>query len=238
MIDKPMFGILHCTGEDAEKFLQGQLSADIAALTPTKGAMACYLNLKGRVIAALYVLKRPDGFWLILPNDLIAALLQKLKKFIVFSKAALIDVSDTWNVEGIQSDEPRSSHYDVSDHGEVITFCLSAEQGLLLRITPKTAEHTALSPLFIKAMFEAHIPWIGHEQSEQFLPHYINLVNLHAIAFNKGCFVGQEVVARMEYRGHLNKKLMLLKEPPADDDDIIGSITCEQTTYTLISRKE
>lgn len=74
------YGIVHCSGVDAGKFLQGQLSADILSLTDTQGALSCYLNLKGRVIALMFVVKRPDGFWLIMPQDTIPLFLQKLKK--------------------------------------------------------------------------------------------------------------------------------------------------------------
>ena len=86
-------------------------------------------------------------------------------------------------------------------------------------------------------MFEAGIPWIGHEQSEKFLPHYINLVNLNAIAFDKGCFVGQEVVARMHYRGHLDKKLILLDGQALPDDEVVNCLEFDDHTYKLVSRK-
>ncbi|MFI4955883.1 MAG: YgfZ/GcvT domain-containing protein [Gammaproteobacteria bacterium] len=229
-------GILHCTGEDAALFLQGQLTADIHALTDTQGTLACYLNLKGRVVALMCVIKRPDGFWLILPQDLIEPLLHKLKKFIVFSKAKLIDISDQFTIEGLVSSAAAVPTYHVGSEGNEVEFYLAPEKGLILRISP-SSNHVSVASEFVKAMFDAGIPWIGLEQSEKFLPHYINLVNLNAIAFDKGCFVGQEVVARMHYRGHLNKKLLCINDPVSPDDELVDSLIDDGKMYSLVSRK-
>jgi folate-binding protein YgfZ len=218
------FGILHCKGEDAGTFLQGQLSANINTLTDTQGTLACYLNLKGRVVALMCVIKHPDGFWLVMPRDMIETLMHKLKKFIVFSKATMTDISDQYRVEGVFNPPA-----DINN----VVFDLSPGLGLL--IAPGSPAD--ISPEFIKAMFEAGIPWIGHEQSEKFLPHYINLVNLNAIAFDKGCFVGQEVVARMHYRGHLDKTLVLLDGTVSPDDEIVNCLEIDDHTYQLVSRK-
>lgn len=229
------FGILHCAGQDAASFLQGQLSADVLALTESQGGLACYLNLKGRVVALIYLLKRDDGFWLVLSQDLIQPLLHKLKKFIVFSKATLTDISGHYAIAGLMQPPETGPAYHVSSKGNTVLFHLSPSHGLTLAITPST-EPSDLSPHFVKAMFEAGLPWIGLEQSEKFLPHYINLVTLQAISFDKGCFVGQEVVARMHYRGHLDKKLVLMDEPALPGDEVVDVLQVEGKTYSLVSK--
>lgn len=234
------FGIIHCGGLDAEKFLQGQLSANIAALTESQGTLSCYLNLKGRIVALMYVIKRPDGYWLVLPRDVLPTLMQKLKKFIVFSKASLTDVSATYHIEGLLGGVSTLPPYHVTLQGDAVLLCLSPNAGLSLRISPSEHDIAPLPHDFIKAMMHAGIPWIGMEQTEQFLPHYINVVSLGAIAFDKGCFVGQEVVARMHYRGHLNKTLHVIELPAGGDIEIDGDVVnrfeADEKVYLLVSR--
>lgn len=239
IVEKYAFGIIHCTGVDAEKFLQGQLSADMTALSDTQGALSCYLNLKGRVIALLSVIKRPDGYWLVLPSDLLPSFMQKLKKFIVFSKATLTDVSLAYHVEGNVETPNTLPPYHVSVEGDTVVFCLSPTAGLSLRITPSLQIDTPLSHDFMKAMFHALIPWISLEQSEKFLPHYIHLVTLGTIAFDKGCFVGQEVVARMHYRGHLNKTLRFMEMPSSEtmaiEGEMVNRLDSGENSFVLVS---
>ncbi len=207
------YGIVHCSGVDAGKFLQGQLSADILSLTDTQGALACYLNLKGRVVALMFVVKRADGFWLIMPQDIIPTFSQKLQKVIVFSKATVFDISKDYKIEGELSAPETCTEYYVRTDEKAVTFYIQPQRGIALRIL-KEPGPAPLPDEFLKALMDARIPWIGLEQSEKFLPHYINLIPLHAVSFDKGCFVGQEIVARMHYRGHLNKQLEVLSLPP------------------------
>lgn len=224
MDDNTAFGIIHCEGTDAEKFLQGQLSANLLLLSAHLGALACYLNLKGRVVAMVYVIKRPDGYWLILPDDLVLPIMHKLQKFIVFSKATLKDVSKQFNIKDVVTPPVSFPAYHVEEVAHAVTFCIQPERGISIRITPSEHGPFALPTDFLRVLLEARIPWIGKAQTEHFLPHYIDLVRLGAIDFNKGCFVGQEVVARMEYRGHLNKTLAVMTMPLGSEIDIAGPV--------------
>ncbi len=223
-------GVIHCTGMDAEKFLQGQLSADISALTQTQGALACYLNLKGRVVACMFIIKRLDGFWLVMPTEIIPVLLHKLHKVIAFSKATLADLSKQFNVEDDVTHPLSVPAYHVDITDDVVTFCVQPQHGISIRITPATDGPFKLPDDFLRILLESRFPWIGKAQSEKFLPHYIDLVALHAISFDKGCFVGQEVVARMEYRGHLNKKLAVMRMPLGTELDIDGPVMKDNKT--------
>lgn len=152
----------------------------------------------------------------------------KAQKVIAFSKAALTDISKDYKVEGELSTSETYPLYHVKTDEKAVIFYIQPERGISLRIF-KEPGPASLSDEFLKALMDARIPWIGLEQSEKFLPHYINLIPLHAVSFEKGCFVGQEVVARMHYRGHLNKQLEVISLPPGtlpeeDEGEIVNAL--------------
>lgn len=237
-MDTYALGIIACEGADAAHFLQGQLSANTLTLTPSQGAFACYLNLKGRVMAFMVVVKRPEGFWLILPRELIPSFMHKLQKFILFSKATLKDISDQYAITGDVRDPFEGPRCAVHETQHRIVVDIDPTSGLIWEIIASNNSTTGLPITYMLAQFNALIPWIGSAQTDQFLPHYINLVNLGAIAFDKGCFVGQEIVARMQYRGHANKTLRFVSGSNADLDayapDTVNRIDIGALSYGLI----
>jgi folate-binding protein YgfZ len=153
-----MNGILKISDQDAGKFLQGQLTCDVthASQTPILGA---HCNREGRVISLFYLYHINDAFYLIMDNRMVAITQASLKKYAVFFKVILEDVTSSNPAE--------------------ITF---------------TSDET---------LIKQGIPVIYPETSGQFLPHDLNLHVLNGISFDKGCYTGQEIIARMHYRGKL-----------------------------------
>lgn len=158
------FGLLNITGEQAKKFLQGQLTCNLDEVTASKPCMGAHCNPQGRVISFFLLFLHDDQYYLQMPRELIPVAIKALQKYAVFFKVKLQDVSDTFN------------QFD------------SLKQLPSMEIS-------------------AGIPAIYPETSEKFLPHELNLPALGAVSFNKGCYTGQEIIARMQYRGKLKNHL-------------------------------
>ncbi len=225
------YGVIKCSGPDAKTFLQGQFSCDMEKISPEHGGMGAYCNLKGRVIALFNIMQVDHDYYLIMPKDIIPTLLEKLQKFAAFSKAELVDVSDEWFV------------YCYIDSPPVVGVALHATRmpighGLIVISTDQSQEFQNEATLldWQKYLIANKIPTIALEQSEKFLPHYINLIDLKAVSFDKGCFVGQEVIARMHYRGKLKKQLeshVIEGEIPNDIGEVVNHVRDAEKAYVL-----
>jgi len=192
-------GVLAFRGTDAARFLQGQLSADTEKLEPGASTLAGLHNAQGRVIA-LFALARPaaDEFLAALPRELIAPVAQKLGKYVFRAKVRIADESDSMRVLGASSGSP-------ADGGVAIAW---GDRHLLL--VPRGLERidtgTSLAA-WERADIENGIPQVFAATSESFVAQMLNLDLLGAIAFDKGCYTGQEVIARAHYRGRVKRRM-------------------------------
>jgi len=193
------FGVLAFRGADAARFLQGQLSADTEKLAPGASTLAGLHNAQGRVIALL-ALVRPtaDEILAALPWELIAPVAQRLGKYLFRSKVRIIDESDSLRVLG-------SSAGPEAADGAWIAW---GERHLWL--VPRGFER--VDPAASLAAWEfadiaAGIPQVHAATSETFVAQMLNLDLLGAIAFDKGCYTGQEVIARAHYRGRVKRRM-------------------------------
>lgn len=209
------YATLACRGPDAEKFLQGQLSCDMRTVKSDALSRGCYCNLKGRVIAAPYLYKFAEDFHLILPSDLAPRFMALLKKFIVFSKATLEDISREVPAIPVLSNPQ---------------FEIAPGVGFTLGQAEAAADQAWLARLI-----ELGIPTIGLAQSELYLPHDLGLVKQGAVSFTKGCYVGQEIIARMEYKAKLKKQAVSWVGEGACplEGEVVNEVIFEGKTYLL-----
>jgi folate-binding protein YgfZ len=158
----PMKGILKISGPQAATFLQGQITCDAnqASSTPLLGA---HCNREGRVISLFYLYSIGKDYYMIMDADMVSITQAALKKYAVFFKVTLEDVT--------ASNPANINLYEDSE------------------------------------LIQKNIPIIYPDTSGKFLPHDLNLQLLNAIDFNKGCYTGQEIIARMHYRGKLKNYL-------------------------------
>jgi tRNA-modifying protein YgfZ len=205
-----------CLGPDAAKFLQGQLSCDIREVRADSLSLSCYCNLKGRVIAAPYLVAVPEGFHLILPSDLAESFMATLGKYILFSKASLTDLSEQFPVVPILGE----SQYPIAPG---MGFTLGGSD-------PAPFEAWQAS------LIEHKIPFIGLSQSGLFLPHDLGLVQLGAVSFTKGCYLGQEIIARMHYKAKLKKQTEFWggTGPCPLEGEIVNEVIFSGKRYTLV----
>ena len=189
--------VLRFSGSDAETFLQGYLTCDTSTLTPDEARLTALTNLKGRVVASGWCLRREPGIidWLI-HASLTETVSAFLKPYLAFSRTGLSRRKGDFLVAGICTPDapPAVTLIDTQDQLES-----------LLRDHAVMAEsHWRL------ACMAAGIALVSRSVSETFLPQMLGLVDAGAVDFRKGCYLGQEVVARAQHRGQVKRRLVHL----------------------------
>jgi tRNA-modifying protein YgfZ len=224
-------GVLRARGQDVVSFLQGQLSNDLTLLGPARALLAGYHNPQGRVIALLRLLQlAPDDLLAVLPRELIGPVSARLAKFILRAKAKLADESALWRIEGllVPDGEAAGGGDETYRHGGLMlpaAVNATARSGgtLIVRVAAQPARWLRVSPLAEEApagsapaqeplqwqrlAIAAGEPQVYAATSEEFVAQMINLDCVDAIAFDKGCYTGQEVIARAHYRGRVKRRM-------------------------------
>lgn len=223
-------GVIKVSGE-AEKFLQGQLTNDMRKLSPTQASLSAYCDLKGRILTSLIVFKYHETHYLILNQDLIPLLMKELGKYAPFSKAKLTDESTNWQLLGVlgsleTSHFPENNTPSFAMHSDPNNIyikmpgvnprfiLLTSPQNQLLQNSINTTE---LNKWQLEDI-NAGIVFVNTETTGLFTPHDLNYPQLGAVSFDKGCYRGQEIIARMQYLGklkqHLQKAFVQTQNPP------------------------
>ena len=223
------WGVMRAQGEEAAKFLHGQLTQDIALQTPEQARLAGYCSAKGRLLASMVVVKQSAGdeLLLALPTELLPATLKRLSMFVLRAKCKLSDASSDWAVWGLAGESARAwlggeapaEVWGATQRGEARIVRLpdggdaAAPLPRYLLIQPAAAEAPALPPLAGEDWqwleVQAGLAWVRGATVEQFVPQMLNLELLGGVNFKKGCYPGQEVVARSQYRGTLKRRTLL-----------------------------
>ncbi|HHA2008963.1 TPA: tRNA-modifying protein YgfZ [Enterobacter mori] len=232
------------TGPDAEKYLQGQVTADVAQLTEHQHLLAAHCDPKGKMWSNLRLFRRQDGFALIERRSLRDTQLTELKKYAVFSKVTIApdDEHVLLGVAGFQAraalknlfGELPDAEKQVVSEGEtsILWFEHPAERFLLVtdvataeRVTEALRGEAQLnnSQQWLALNIEAGLPVIDAVNSAQFIPQATNIQALGGISFKKGCYTGQEMVARAKFRGANKRALWTLagrasRVPEAGED--------------------
>ena len=222
IVDLPDLGWLCVEGVDAKKFLQGQLTCNLEKISPIQTHLAAHCNPQGRIISLFRLFYNHERYYLQMPYTLIPLALAALKKYAVFFKVTLSDVSNQFTCIGYYGNQLQNYFTAVPENTDEMT---QANELLILKLNGHFeifGQFTSLSLLWKKLLdenqyatpevwkqlnFKANIPCIYPETSEKFLPHEINLPQLNAISFDKGCYTGQEIIARMHYRGKVKNQL-------------------------------
>lgn len=234
----PQLALIAVSGADADAFLQGQLSNDVRRVAPDRAQLTSYNSPKGRVLAILHLLRAPEGLLLELPRELLEPVLKRLRLHVLRSKVVLA-ASDraTFGVAGpdapavlaqLQLAVPTSPLECAWTAGVAVVHRI----GHPLRYTvhaPAAQAATVAEQLAKLAPartwddwrgldIEAGVPTVTAATQDRFVAQMINLDALGGISFDKGCYTGQEVVARVHYRGAVKRHLEALRlsgPPPA-----------------------
>jgi folate-binding protein YgfZ len=234
VIDRSPLGKVIVTGRDRQSFLQGMLSNDVKSLTPGQGTAAAFLDAHGKVMALLVVYALEDRLLLELPPSLTEKTLQALDKFLISEKAAFEAADEAFAVLAVQG--PRAQplleklagraldlapyhHVEAPIAGTPVRVINRAEghvagfhcwaaaahgAALWRALVAEGARPVGMEALNVLRM-EAGMPWYGHDVDETVILPETRLEEL--VSYTKGCYIGQEVVARVKYRGHVNRAL-------------------------------
>lgn len=209
--------MLRFSGPDAIAFLQGQLTCDVQALGHGSSTYGGYCTPKGRLLATFLLWRHAEGCSMLLPAELAVSIHKRLSMYILRSKVKAEDLSGQWCSIGITSPDdakqiaisdislPERTH-QVLVHDETTIIRLPAERWLVvapLAAAAATAQNSTWQALDIAA----GIPWISTATQEQFVPQMVNLDRIGALTYTKGCYPGQEIVARTHYLGRLKQRM-------------------------------
>ena len=219
----PLTGLacLQFTGVDAESFLHGQLSCDVRTLHVGAASYGSYCTPQGRMLATFLLIRTVDAYLMLLPGDIAEATQKRLSMFILRSKVKLARAD--WVVFGIQGNAATAPLGDAAlmsqpDADGGWTLRLDAHRSLLLVPAShaiarwealRSAYRPAGSPVWEWLDIRAGIPWIGPATREEFIPQMVNLDLVGGVSFSKGCYPGQEVVARTQFRGQVKRRMYL-----------------------------
>jgi hypothetical protein len=235
-------GLLEVTGEEARAFLHAQLSNDIEHLAAGHARYAGWCSPKGRLLATFLVVPHAGGFLLHLARDLAPAVAKRLAMFILRSKVKLADVSAQWAQFGLWGDGAGAElaklglavpgeDLAVSQAKGALAVRIEAQRHLLLVPAAAAASLTANASAadWTLAEIRAGRPQVVQATQDQFVPQMVNLELTGGVDFQKGCYPGQEIVARTQYRGQLKRRMVRLRAPmalrPGQDlysDDVSG----------------
>ena len=225
----PDHAVLEIAGPDALAFAQAQFMNDVAALADGQWHWNGWLNAKGRLIA-LFALLRRDATtaWLVLPDADAAGLASQLQRYVFRSKLKLavrsdLDVSGSWHAAA--SDARRDMALQENDAMLLDWSGDTAQRSL--RISPRThitTHHDGHSTRWKAADLLHGVPRLSSAQSERWTPQQLRLDRLHAYSVRKGCYPGQEIVARTHFLGEAKRALHLLEcdGVAAEGDAVIG----------------
>ena len=193
--------LLKITGSDSEAFLQAQLSNDISKLDKSSVQLNAYCQHQGKILALFWVMRSDNDFLLSFSLDLLDSIKARLQMFVLMSDVTITDITAQYLQIGIIDESKKPS------------FTINESLSLML-IDPKNLIKFDLASqeYWDKACIESFIPEINSKTTETFVPQMLNLdINEIGVNFSKGCFPGQEVVARLHYLGKAKRRLFAFK---------------------------
>lgn len=227
LIPLPHLGVLSVEGEDASSFLQNLLTNDLNALAIGQSQYSGLCNPKGRLLALFMILRTGESqYQLVLPNSLCDAISKRLSMYVLRSKVTVTDSSEHWHCIGL-------THNNTSDLGWTTTDYEGGADldGWYTKLPAQTPRWLVLLPAeqlevhcqglisqgyqpspennWLHIDIQSGLPQIYPETQEKFTPQQLNLDLINAVSFKKGCYPGQEVVARLHYLGNPSRRLFM-----------------------------
>jgi len=246
----PHLGIIRAVGADAARFLHNQLTNDVLLMKDGQCRLAAFCNAKGRMQASFVVYKRSaEDVLLICRKDLMAPTIKRLSMFVLRAKAKLSDASDEFELLGLAGDAvahalsgaasaaslpfaPWQRH--AAGAADVLTLYPAVGQPRALWIAPKDMAGPAGSALGADVWqlgeVMSGIAWVELATFEAFVPQMLNYESVAGVDFQKGCYPGQEIVARSQFRGTLKRRAFIAQStvPMAAGQEVFSSLDATQ----------
>jgi hypothetical protein len=200
-------GILKIEGEEAASFLQNLLTNDVNTLTENTCQLTGLCNPKGRLIASFWLIKQVNTLFAVAPTTICESLAQRLKMYVLRTKVSIADVSDEVGVLGLLNSTDNNA---ISLNDSVNRQLIIAEKQVCFETAESLVQanyQLADSKLWQQADIEMGIAMVQIESKEQFTPQQVNFDLVNGVSFKKGCYPGQEVVARLHYLGSPSRRM-------------------------------
>ncbi len=216
---------IRLTGPDARSFLQGQLSHDLTLLTTDQSLLACCNSAQGRVQAVTQLLEHEGDLFTIVPTAMIETIINRLRKYVLRAKLTIRDARDSVQIGWLNTEElsqhgitapqragecSRTAKLTVLrwPDGHATRFvCLGTDLPIVAEPSAATAQAWQLADI------RAGLPQVFPETYESFVAQMLNLDLLNGISFNKGCYTGQEIIARAHFRGTIKRRMFRFTAP-------------------------
>ncbi len=224
-------GLIKVSGEDAESFLQNQLTNDIRNVTETSHQASAWCSPKGRIIANFQIFMRDDSYFLTVSADLIEHVIKKLRMYVMMSKVTVEDVTESTVHFGYAGDLQKI----IEDAPSIPNQTLQTNNLSILRLADKDSRYEVFADSSnindAKRLWEqcvtnaitvdnngwrylniiAGLPNIRKDSSEAWVPQMVNYIAIGGVDFKKGCYPGQEIVARLNYLGKTKRRMYRLQ---------------------------
>ena len=218
---------LRIDGSDAPAFLHGQFTTDVTGLASGQAGLSAWCDAKGRVSATFILARLDEAFWLLLPGALKESFIKRLKMYVMRADVNIVDTSSTQPLHcftGLPMKDAASllpglatiSSRSALRHNGYTLVTYPADIAILLADKRKTSLlKRAYETYFLdqeirflhKTFIRRGIAWLDAATSGRFLPQELNLDHLDALSYTKGCYPGQEIIARLRYRGEVKRRL-------------------------------
>jgi len=265
LCDLSHYGLIAAYGEDAESFLQGQFTNDISRVDATHSQLSSFCSPKGRMLANFRVFKRDETWYLCLPYELLEATLGRLRMFVMRSKVTLEDADDALvrfgfsgpeaeqQLKAVTGSVPEVTDTVIQHNNTTIIRVAGIEPrfeivGLLNDMTQlwQTLDVDAApvgANIWELLNIQAGIPVIVSQTAEAFVPQMANMELINGVDFKKGCYTGQEIVARMHYLGKLKRRMYRInidtnQQPVAGDRLFAKESKGGSGTGTIVSAQQ
>lgn len=222
LVALPHLGVIRVEGEDAARFLQGQMTQDFALLGLSEARLAAFCSAKGRMQASFIGFKRSHTeILLVCSRDILAATLKRLSMFVLRAKSRLSDATADFQVLGVAGDalaalagQDLKALQKLDAHGgSIVGLHPAGAQALALWVAPADVARPpgpALDlALWLWAEVRSGVATVTAPIAEAFVPQMLNYESVGGVNFKKGCYPGQEVVARSQFRGTLKRRAYL-----------------------------
>src|ERR1700687_4588659 len=238
--------LIAVTGEEASAFLHAQLTNDVQTLPKGAAQWPGWCTPKGRLLATILLVRRAEGYLLILPAEIAAAIAKRLAMFVLRSKVRIEEESAGVMIARHWAHTPDPLRSVEKDNA----LCIALDEQRFMIVTPHAAAPIlwdALSEHAVKAgadawewaAIRAGIPTIVAATQEAFVPQMANFDLIGGVSFRKGCYPGQEVVARTQYRGILKRRMALAHldgtERPAPAQSVYSAAFGEQAAGMIVN---
>jgi len=222
------FALLAVSGNDRHTFLHGQFINDLNLIKEPKAQLSAWCNPKGQVITNFIIINTGISYLLIFKQDLKEFVLKRLRMFVMRSNVSIEDITESSPLVGISnikdlsalgSDIPTDAGDVHAVDGLIIIshpdnsgrYLITGSIKALINKLPELNKTLTSSSIWNLLDIFAGLPWITSTTQEQFLPQMLNLDALNGLSYQKGCYPGQEVIARLHYRGEVKKCLRIIK---------------------------